>query len=242
MVLRVGQAHSAWCSALSWDSEATEIRRRSFLRFPCPQDRHSILRIQRVASMNPCDSLSQKTHTSTLAWRKRRIRSHRRPQCCLWQSHPALQARSCGLWPLGMSLDLRCRPLCCSVRTFTIISHKLSTFSPPGPTYRSPCTEPFDGFRSIFGHSSGSTTDSPAPESTVISRYRPRSPSVSTQMLSMDMLLIVTVFSSTSSGSHSSHGATSIGTSTGRHSPHWRCRTGEWLLANVGCICPISTV
>ena len=61
--------------------------------------------------------------------------------------------------------------------------------------------EPFEGFISAFGHSSAFTTDSPVPESTVISRHRPRLPSVSTGLLSMDMLLIVTVFSSISSGS-----------------------------------------
>ena len=53
-------------------------------------------------------------------------------------------------------------PPCCSVRTFTVNSHKLS-ISPPGPTYRCPFTEPFEGFKSAFGHSSGFTTDSPAP-------------------------------------------------------------------------------
>ena len=42
-----------------------------------------------------------------------------------------------------------------------------------------------------------------APGSTVISRYRPRSPSVATSLLSMDMLPIVTALKSTSSGHHS---------------------------------------
>ena len=74
----------------------------------------------------------------------------------------------------------------------------------------------------------------------MISRYRPRLPSVSTSLLSMDMLPIVTVFRSTSSGHHSpslewSLGAHSVGTSSGR--PffffQWRCRTDELSLANV---------
>ena len=34
------------------------------------------------------------------------------------------------------------------------------------PLYRCPFTEPFDGTRSTYGHSSGFTTDSLAPEST----------------------------------------------------------------------------
>ena len=75
---------------------------------------------------------------------------------------------------------------CRSVRTFTVNSHRLSIFSPPRPTYRCPFTEPSDGFKSIFGQSSGFTTDSLAPESTVISRYRPCSPSVATRLLWMD--------------------------------------------------------
>ena len=93
-------------------------------------------------------------------------------------------------------------PPCCSVRTFTVHSPKLSNFSSPGPTYRCPFTWPFEGFRSTLGQSSGFTTVSPAPESTVISRNRPRLPPVSTALLSMDMLPIVTAFSSTWSGHH----------------------------------------
>ena len=86
---------------------------------------------------------------------------------------------------------------------------------------------PCCSLRSTSGHSSGFTTDSPAPESMVISWYRPRLPSVSTSLLSVDTLLIVTVFSSTSSSNHSSHGATSIGNSSDRHTPslgiaYWR--------------------
>ena len=131
-----------------------------------------------------------------------------KPHCCLCQSLPTLQVRASGLWPLGGSLDLRCRSHRVVLHGLSPSSPKLSIFSVPAPTYRSPCTEPFDGFRSTFGHSSGFTTDSRAPESTVISRYQTRSPSFSTELLSMDMLLIVTVFSSTSSGSHTSHAAT----------------------------------
>ena len=73
----------------------------------------------------------------------------------------------------------------------------------------------FDGFKSTFGQSSGFTTDSPAPESAVISRCRPRSPSVATGLLSMDMLPIVTAFRSTSPDHHSP----SLELSLGRSSP-----------------------
>ena len=86
---------------------------------------------------------------------------------------------------------------------FTDNSRRLSIFTPPGPTCRRPFTEPLDGFRSPLGQSSGFTCDSPAPESTVISRYRPRLPSVSTSPLSIDVLLVVTVCRSTSSGHYS---------------------------------------
>ena len=91
-------------------------------------------------------------------------------------------------------------PPCRSVRFFTVNSPRLSIFSILRPTYRCPFTEPFHGFKSTFGQSYGFTTDPPAPESTVISRYRPRSPPVATGLLSMDTLPIVTAFRSTSSG------------------------------------------
>ena len=161
-----------------------------------------------------------------------RTRSHRRRRCYLCQSLPTLASkglRTSAPWNvnrLEMSL-----PPCCSVWTFTVQSPKLSSFSSPGSTYRCPFTEPFDGFRSTFGQSSGFTTDSPAPQSTVISRYRPRLPTVSTGYLSIDMSPIGTVFRSTSSGHHSpslecSLGRNSIGTSSGRPS-HWRRHTEE---------------
>ena len=83
-----------------------------------------------------------------------------------------------------MSLGFRCHPrrvVRCELLT------RLSIFSPPGPTYHCPFTEPFNGSKSTFGQSSGFTTDSPALESTVISRCRPRSPSVATGLQLMDM-------------------------------------------------------
>ena len=98
-------------------------------------------------------------------------------------------------------------PPCRSERTCTVSSPRLSIFSPPGPTYRCPFTEPFDGFKSIFGQSFGFTTDS------VISRYRPRFPSGTTGLLSMDILPIVTAFKSTSSGHHSPSLELSLGRS-----------------------------
>ena len=105
-------------------------------------------------------------------------------------------------------------PPCRSVRTFVVNSPALSIFSPPGPAYRCPSTDPFDGPKSMCGQSSGFTTDSPAAESTVISRYRPRSPSVATGLRSMDMLPIVTALKSTSSGSHSASLELSLGRSS----------------------------
>ena len=105
-------------------------------------------------------------------------------------------------------------PPCRSVLTFTVNSPRLSIFSFQRPTYRCPFAEPFHGFRSTFGQSSGFTTDSPAPESTVISLYRPPLSSLSTSLLSIDMFLIVTVFRSTSSGHHSP----SLGWSLGANS------------------------
>ena len=112
------------------------------------------------------------------------------PRWYLCQSLLTLQAKACGPWLLGLALDSRCHLHCRSVRTFTVKSPGLPIFSPPKPTYRCPFTEPLDGFKSTFGHSSGFTT-------------RPRLPSVSTRLLWMDMFPIVTAFRSTSSGSHS---------------------------------------
>ena len=86
-----------------------------------------------------------------------------------------------------MSLGSRCHPPCRSVRTFTVNSPRLSGF----------------------------TTDSPALESAVISRYRPRAPSVATGLLSMDMLPMATAFRSTSSG----HQSPSLELSLGRSAP-----------------------
>ena len=54
--------------------------------------------------------------------------------------------------------------------------------------------------------------------STVISRYRLRWPCVSTDLSSMDMLLVVTVFSSTSPIDQFFHRATSIGEVPSQHS------------------------
>ena len=60
------------------------------------------------------------------------------------------------------------------------------SFHLQGPRIVCPFADPFYGFKSIFGQSSGFTTDSPAPESTVISRYRPRSASVATGRSAVD--------------------------------------------------------
>ena len=67
----------------------------------------------------------------------------------------------------------------------------------------------------VSNRHSANTTDSPAPESTVISGYRPRSPSVATGLRSIDMLPNVTAFRSTSSSRHSP----SLELSLGRSSP-----------------------
>ena len=99
-VLRVVQAHSAWCSALLRGSPSTEIRRRSFFSFPCCT--------QRVASLHPCDSFSHRSHTNTLAWQFKGS-APMEDHTVAFVNHPTLRAKACGLGLLGMSLDLRCR-------------------------------------------------------------------------------------------------------------------------------------
>ena len=64
----LSQAKSAWCSAPSRTSPPTEIRGRPIVRFPRPQDEDSISRMQRYASLNPCDDLTHRCHTCTRAW------------------------------------------------------------------------------------------------------------------------------------------------------------------------------
>ena len=152
-------------------ADPAEIRRRHVLRFPLPQGKHFIFRTQRDASLDPCDGLSHRSHSCTRPWQYERSTSIEDHQCYLCQSLLTQQAGACGLWPLGMTLSLRCR----SHRVvrygllLAILPDCLS-FHLQGPHIVCPCTEPFDGFRSTFGQSSGFTTDSPAPESTVISR------------------------------------------------------------------------
>ena len=157
-----------------WVFRSHKIRRRSFFRFR-PQDKHTIFHKQRDASLNPCDSLSHRSHTSTLAWRKKRpapIEDHN----VAFVNHP----RHCrqGLSDYG---SLKCHSTwdVASIVLFCTDFH--SQFYQNGRSFhlqgRCPFAEPFDGFRSTFVHSSGFTTDSPAPGSTVISRYRPRLPS-----------------------------------------------------------------
>ena len=74
-VIRVVQAHSAWCSAFSRGSPPTEIRRRPVLKFTRPQDEYSILRMQRYASLNQCDGLSHRCDTVTRVWQYERSTS-----------------------------------------------------------------------------------------------------------------------------------------------------------------------
>ena len=69
--VRVVQDYSAWCSAVSRGSPPTETRRRFVLKFPRSQDEDSIFRMQRDAPLNPCDRLSHRSHTSTLAWQSK---------------------------------------------------------------------------------------------------------------------------------------------------------------------------
>ena len=108
-----------------------------------------------------------------------------------------------------MSFGSRCHlPPCRSVRTFTVKSPRLSIFSPPRPRIvvlsLSPVTE--------TKQSLANRLDS---RLSLQHRYRPRSPSVATSLLLMDMLPIVTAFKSTSSGHHSP----SLELSLGRSSP-----------------------
>ena len=63
-VLRVVQAYSAWCSALSRGSSPTEIRRRPVLRFPRSQDGDSIF----ACRVNSYDGLCHRCHTCTRVW------------------------------------------------------------------------------------------------------------------------------------------------------------------------------
>ena len=63
------------------------------------------------------------------------------------------------------------------------------------------------------------------PQSTVISRYRPRLPVVSKGLLSMDRLLIVTIFGFFSPIGQSSHGAPSPGAESSKHSLPAGCHT-----------------
>ena len=154
-------------------------------------------------------------HTCTRIWQYDGPRFHRKKKMLPVSVTPdTCQQRLADLGPLEChSLEMS-PPPCRSVRTFTVKSPRLSIFSPPGATCRCPFTELFDGFRSTFGQSSGFTTGSPALESTVISRYRPRLPSVATGLLSIDVLPIVTAFKSTSSGHHSPTLELSLGRSS----------------------------
>ena len=189
-------------------SPPTETRRRFVLRFPRSQDKDFIFRMQRYASLDSCDGLSHRCHPSTRTSQydgSTPIEDHTMFPLSITPDTASKGLRTLAPWNVSR-LEMS-PPPCRSVRTFTVKSHKLSIFSPPGPTYRCPFTEPFDGFKSTV-ESSGFTTDSPAPESTVISQHRPRSPS-------MDMLPIVTAFRSTSSGHHSP----SVELSLGRCSP-----------------------
>ena len=166
-------------------------------------------------SLNPCDGLSHRGHTCTRIWQYEGPASIENNDVAFVNHSLTLQSEACGPRPLGMSLGSRCHTHRVVRRELLPCnSPRLSIFSPQGPTYRCPFTEPFDGFRSTFGQSSGFTTDSPALESTVISRYRTRLPSVATGLLSIDMLSTVTAFRSTSSGHHSPTLELSLGRSS----------------------------
>ena len=147
--------------------------------------------------------LTEATQHTSLA--KGRIHFHQIPQCCLCRSLQTLQAGVCGPWLLGMSLGLTCRlhrvvwsELLLSIPT------DCRSFYLQGPHIVVLSLSPLMVSNQHLGQSSGFTTDSPAPESTVISRYRHRFSSVPRDSLSMVILSIVTVFRSTSSGHHSS--------------------------------------
>ena len=148
------QAHSAWCSALSRGSPLTQTRRHFVHRFPRSQDEDSIFRMGRYASLNPCGGLSHRCHTGTRVWQyegSTSVEDHN----VAFLDHSLHCKQTLADLGSKMSLGLRCHlPPCRSVRTFTVNSPRLSIFSPPAPTYRCPFTEPFDGFKSIFGQSS----------------------------------------------------------------------------------------
>ena len=68
-------------------------------------------RMQRDASLNPCDSLSHRSHTSTLAWQSTRPAPI--------EDHHVAFVNHWNVTRLEMSL-----PLCCSARTFNVKSSK----------------------------------------------------------------------------------------------------------------------
>ena len=150
-------------------------------------DEDSIFRMQRYASLDSCDGLSHRCHTCTRIWQYEGSTAIENHNVAFVNHSPHCKQR---LADLGSSECHSARDVtatvsfganfCCKfsqiVYIFTSEAHVCCAF-----------TEAFDGFESTFGQSSAFTTDSPAPESTVIYRYRPRSPSVATSLLSMDI-------------------------------------------------------
>ena len=150
--------------------------------------------------LKPVDGLSSDSHvrkTKTPFFAHRcdtgtRVGQHERPTSVedhnvgLCPSLLILPAKACGPRLPGMSFGLRSH-------LHRVVRCELSPSSLPDCQsfhLQAHVSLSFHGFKSILDQSSGFTTDSPAPESTVFSRYRPRSPSVATSLLSMDMLPI----------------------------------------------------
>ena len=118
-VSRVGQAHSAWCSALSRGSP-TEIRRRSSFKFPSPQEKLSNFRSQRDASLNPCDSLS----ATSAQWPGLKDPLPSKTTMLPLSMIPDTASKGLRtLAPWNARLEMS-PPPCCSVRTFTVFTSR----------------------------------------------------------------------------------------------------------------------
>ena len=165
------QAYSAWYSALPRGSPPTEIRRRHVLRFPRPQDEYFFFRMQRDASLNPCNGLFHRGHTCTRVWQyegRTSIENHN----VTFVNHRDTASkglRTLSPWNvarLEMSL-----PPCRSVRTVAVNSADCLSFHLQGPRIVVFSPSPWTVSDQHLANRLGFTTDSRAPESTVISRY-----------------------------------------------------------------------
>ena len=129
----------------------------------------------------------------------------RRPQCCLCQSLLILPAEACA--PPWNVIRLEMSELLPSIfpdcHSFHLQGTRNVVLSLGNLTVSNPYSANRPISPLILQHLSQ-----------LISRYRPRSASVATGLLSMDMLPFAAAFESTSSGSHSSSSELSLGGSS----------------------------